>query len=487
MSRFQLFYFRTINLVSLALVSTLAHATNGMNMEGYGPVAMGMGGASAAYDNGTAAMMNNPATLGLMDAGSRAELFVGFLGPDVTAEAASMEADSEGTAYYMPAFGWVRKQDRMTFGVGIYGQGGMGTEYDRDTFLGDPGGIGARLENRSELSVGRVIAPLAWNVNSRLVVGGSADLVWAGLDLKMAMSEAQFVDLVTTQTIGEASGSLLAGFGAQYEPFGAPVGPGSIRTLDHAYFNFSDDSDFTGEAKAYGFAGKIGFVYQATPDLSVGATYHSKTRLGDLKTDNATLLMGVEVNTGSGYASVDIPVRGKIKVDDFQWPATWVLGMKFQATSDLQLVFDVKRLLWEDVMKDFTMEFTADNNQPDPAAADFAGADLVATLYQDWEDQTVYQVGGAYRFNRALTLRAGYNYAANPVPDQFLNALFPAIAENHITAGFGYRFDDSQSIDFSVVKVFENSATNPGNGSTIPPVKSTHGQLNFQFLYTRRY
>jgi len=255
---------RTLLPVSLVLSTTLAHVTNGMNMEGYGPIATAMGGAGMAYDNGTAAMMNNPATLGLMDDGTRAELFVGFLGPDVTAEVGGQQADSDGTAYYMPAFGWVRKQEGMTFGFGIYGQGGMGTEYDQATFLGDPGQVGASLENRSELSVGRVIAPLAWRVNDKLTIGGSADLVWAGLDLRMAMSEAQFVDLVTTRSIGEASGSLLNSFGALYEPFGAPAAPGSIRTLNHAYYDFNDSSDFTGEAKGYGYAGKIGFVYQAS-------------------------------------------------------------------------------------------------------------------------------------------------------------------------------------------------------------------------------
>ena len=40
-----------------------AYATNGMNLEGYGPIAHGMGGASFGYWNGTAAMMGNPATL----------------------------------------------------------------------------------------------------------------------------------------------------------------------------------------------------------------------------------------------------------------------------------------------------------------------------------------------------------------------------------------------------------------------------------------
>src|SRR5437763_754946 len=39
-------------------------ATNGMNMEGYGPIATALGGASFAYDNGTAGLINNPATLG---------------------------------------------------------------------------------------------------------------------------------------------------------------------------------------------------------------------------------------------------------------------------------------------------------------------------------------------------------------------------------------------------------------------------------------
>jgi long-chain fatty acid transport protein len=63
--------------------STLA--TNGMNLEGYGPIANGMGGAAFAYDNGTAAVINNPATLSLMRQGWRLDLALGMLGPDVNA------------------------------------------------------------------------------------------------------------------------------------------------------------------------------------------------------------------------------------------------------------------------------------------------------------------------------------------------------------------------------------------------------------------
>ena len=76
---------------------------------------------------------------------------------------------SEADAFYMPAFGYVKKQGNLAYGAGIYGQGGMGTEYAN----GDMAQVG----------VGRVIFPLAYCVNDRFNIGGSVDIVWAGMDL----------------------------------------------------------------------------------------------------------------------------------------------------------------------------------------------------------------------------------------------------------------------------------------------------------------
>jgi len=39
-----------------AMVAKLGHATNGMLMEGYGPISTAMGGAYMAYDNGAGLM-----------------------------------------------------------------------------------------------------------------------------------------------------------------------------------------------------------------------------------------------------------------------------------------------------------------------------------------------------------------------------------------------------------------------------------------------
>ncbi len=479
-------------LAALSLaVPAIAQATNGMDMEGYGPVATAMGGASMAYNNGTAAMMNNPATIGMMAEGTRLDLAFGFLGPDVEVSAAGQNLESDGTAYFMPAVGWAQKSGRLSYGLGLYGQGGMGTEYDASSFLGNPAapaGVQSNLNNRTELSVGRVILPVTYDVNERLVLGGSLDFVWAGLDLRMAMSEAAFLDLATpgVQTIGTAGGSLLTAFTSLYSPGNPVVGQPDVQRINHAAFDYSNGSRFSGEAKATGFAGKLGAVFKINDKLSVGAAYHSETSLGDIKTDNAKIRMGINTDMLSEgtYQDIEIPVTGDIAVKDFQWPATYAVGLAYQASDDLMLAADIKHIDWSSTMQSFVMEFRAHQNQANPLAAGFGGTTLDTELFQRWDDQKVYSIGGAYDVNEQLTLRAGFNYAANPVPGQYLNALFPATVEKHITAGFGYHFSEDRFLDFSIQRGLSADLRNPGNGSTIPALDSAHAQVSWQVIYT---
>ncbi|MEZ5478895.1 MAG: hypothetical protein R3E95_15885 [Thiolinea sp.] len=71
----------------------------------------------------------------------------------------------------------------MSYGAGVYAQGGMGTEYARGTFLG----MGTGEDARSELSLGSVMVPVAYEVNDRLAIGATGEFVWGGLDLKMGL------------------------------------------------------------------------------------------------------------------------------------------------------------------------------------------------------------------------------------------------------------------------------------------------------------
>jgi len=485
------FYPVVLAVVSLFFASSV-HATNGMNLEGYGPIATGMGGASMAYDNGTAAMMNNPATLGLMPDGDRLDAALGFLGPHVKAETPGMpESKSSADAFYMPAFGFVKKSGQLAYGAGVFSQGGMGTEFDASSFLA--AGSGEKV--RSELGVGRVLFPVAYNVNKDLTIGGSLDFVWASLDLKMALNGAQFLDMAGgfggTQRNGSVSGSMM-------DTFGTFVGATIINPLNPVNwgrFDFSDDSPFSGKAKGTGFAGKLGGTYKVNDKVTVGAVYHSKTDLGKLEATGANVTFNANVDQGfvttgtpnGVYAPMTIPVRGKISVKDFQWPQMIGAGVAYQATDKLMLVFDYKWINWADVMKDFKMVFTADASQAGLAQG-FAGTVLDATLFQKWKDQNVFMLGAGYKVTDDFTVRVGANFSNNPIPDTYLNPLFPAIIKDHYMVGVGYMLSKASSIDASYTYAPEVKATTQVQTPTgLEPVTITHYQTNAQVMYSYRF
>ena len=454
-------------ILSCALVATIPNvrATNGMNMEGYGPVATAMGGAAMAYDNGTAGVINNPATLTLMPTARRFDVALGVLGPQVTATAPNgASAKSEATSFFMPAIGYVQRSGDMVYGLGVFGQGGMGCKYAGDTWRG----LGFGLENRTEVSVGRVIAPLAWKVNDQLSVAATLDFVWAGMDLKMAMTGAQFGDLVTPTShhIGEASGGIVQSFGQimQQMPTGTSV--------DYAYFNFANGNPFTGAAKGYGYAGKIGLLYQPTADVAFGLTYHSETELSDLKASASSVSFQLNV---PGMGAMPQALAGEIHVRDFEWPAMLAGGVAWHPAPHWMIAADLRQVFWSEVMQNFNMRFVAANTA---ANGNFAGQDLNAVLYQKWSDQTVLQVGVAWEVSPTVTLRGGANYAKDPIPAQYLNCLFPAMVEQHVSCGLGWRVSATATIDVSYVHGFEHSVTN-GSGITIK-----HAQNNGQVMYS---
>jgi long-chain fatty acid transport protein len=454
-------------LVLGGLVSPLAHATNGMNLEGYGPVAEAMGGASMAYDNGVAAVMNNPATLGLMKEGStEVGGGVGLLSPNISASAGGASANSSATAFYMPAIGYAHKSGQWTYGAAVFSQGGMGTEYAANSFMA--AGTGDTV--RSEVGVGRFMLPLAYS-DDKFTIGGSLDFVWATMDLKMGLSGAQFGDMVSslggTQTYGSASGSMVNQLAGALTTPSSPCGNvPCLSGVNWARVDFSDSSQFTGQAKGNGYGYKLGGTYKVNDQLTLGATFHSKTSISDMNAAGATMSMNVTGPATSNVATL-VPVTGSVSVHNFQWPQTYAVGGAYQANDKLLVVADYKRIGWKDVMQGFNMTFTADAIQSGLAHTfGMDGKSIDMTLYQNWDDQNVFEIGGAYKTTEELTLRAGVNLANNPVPDKFMNPLFPAIAKNHVTAGLGYAVSKASTVDFSYVYVPKVSATN-GQGVTV--------------------
>lgn len=428
----------------LLLASLSANATNGMLLEGYGPQSLAMGGAATAFDNGTAAMMNNPATLQLGANGSRLDVALGALGPNVKSSMAGMPtASSGGTSYVMPAMGWVRKDERITWGIGVFGQGGMGTEYGANTILAMQTG----KDVRSELAVGRVIFPLALKINDQLNMGASLDYSWASLDLKMAASGAQLGGMVTG-----GSGNIAAA-------------AASLAAAPWARIDFSNSNKFTGAAKGSGWTGKFGLVFQAHKELSLGLSHHLKTNLSDMTTSST----GASMSGTGGFAD-----SGKISVVNFQMPSSTTLGMAWQAIPKLTIAADVKRIGWSNVMKGFSMRYDSST----------MGGNVNFTMPQNWKDQTVVALGGAYQLNDAWTLRAGYNHASNPIPNDTVNPLFPAIVKDHYTAGFGYKVSKAMSVDAAISHAPTVTVVNTSGQA---PLTIGHSQTNYQMLLSYRY
>ncbi len=423
-----------------SIVAAPVWATNGMNLEGYGSKATAMGGAGMAYDTGNSAVMNNPATLSMMKSGTaRLGLGIRNLRPDVTSTG-STSNDSGGSSYFMPSISYIRKRGDISYGMAMLAQGGMGTEYDASSELT----LGSGDDVRSELGVGRLMLPVSFQVNNRFAVGGSIDFVWAMLDLKMAVPTSTLSSMVTGY---DASwGAILAGLGA----------------MDWGRFDYSDDNDMTGKAKGYGLAGKLGFTYKLTDVLTVGMTYHTETNLSDMETSSR----GSSLTAGNTGGAALAGFTGKTSVKDFQWPSTIGVGFAFQANDKLLLAADVKRINWSDVMHSFKMTFT-----------EASLGDMDVALPQEWDDQTVFNLGVQYQYSPKLALRAGLNLSDNPVPDTNLNYLFPAIIEDHVTAGFGYKINNDHKVGFSMTYAPEVNET-AGSG-----IKSSHSQLNWSINY----
>jgi long-chain fatty acid transport protein len=140
--------------------------------------------------------------------------------------------------------------------------------------------------------------------------------------------------------------------------------------------------------------------------------------------------------------------------------------------------------------------------------------------YKDfgWDDQWVFNIGAQYKPTPKLALRAGYNYGKNPVKTHswddtvpgFANvqgkdvpktnyeilriAGFPAVVENHLTAGIGYQLTKTVSIDMGYMHAFEKTIKetgtvfNPAAGFPSPAtIEASLYEDSLEFGITWRY
>ncbi|HUG22231.1 MAG TPA: outer membrane protein transport protein, partial [Albitalea sp.] len=224
-----------------ALAPGAALATTGYFSHGYGVKAKAMGGVGIALPQDALAAATNPA--GIAWVGNRIDFGVDWFSPDRGASIVGNGFGLNGTydgndtkSFLIPEFGYHRAlSPSLTFGVAVFGNGGMNTDYRTNPFaaMGSTGPAGVDL---SQLFV----APtLAWKTGSHAF----------GVSLNLAYQRFK------------AEG--LQGF----EIMGLSSSPGNVTNRGY------DDST--------GLGARVGWTGQVSPMVTLGATYQTKTQMSE--------------------------------------------------------------------------------------------------------------------------------------------------------------------------------------------------------------
>lgn len=216
-------------LILSSTIVTCAHATDVFRLEGFGSISKAMGGTATAYDVGPAGMMSNPATLSLMKEGTQFLIGVDIIVTDIytrnlsTGEKASSHSHSHNRGpYAIPQLAITYRTGKYTVGIGVFGQGGIGTEYGNSSFLSQAtGGLDTNLDVFSRLFVLNIPFAISYQFNEKLTIGASIDATWQGLNLNLLLGADQLGSLIQD---GRVSGSMLPTLGEFPDLRGAHIG-----------------------------------------------------------------------------------------------------------------------------------------------------------------------------------------------------------------------------------------------------------------------
>lgn len=445
-------------------VSQHALATDVFRLEGYGAVSRGMGGTAVAHDVGAAGMMTNPATLSLMQNDDEVLLGLDVVTTDIqvkdksTGESVSSKTHSANRGpYFAPEAAFTKRIGAFTMGLGAFAQGGLGTEYGNSSFLSNDGsGNPTGLGNSSRLLVLNIPLAASYQLNDKLVVGGSVDAMWQGLNLDLLLTTNQVLGLAGD---GRVSGTLVTTLAPYF-----PVAAGGNGALQGAHFSLTKNQFLGSGVDAWGYGGKLGMLYKASPDTTLGASYAFQSQMADME-GSATLTAVLTGNT-------QLPMAGKITIKDFQMPAHLDLGVAQRLSSQWLVTADISRVFWKDVMKDIKVSFVADG-----------GGDLNIRLPQNYRDQTIFSLGTSYALSPEWTVRAGARYATQALRGETLFAVIPATPTKHASLGFSYAVSKAGRIDFAYSHAFREKMENSSLPNTSAPIEVIHSQNNATINY----
>lgn len=201
---------------------------------------------------------------------------------------------------------------------------------------------------------------------------------------------------------------------------------------------------------------------------------------------------GVELDTGNGMR-FGASYQPKIIMDrfdkyrglfaeggKFDVPAYWQVGVAYDVAPSFTIMADVRHISYSDVPA------IGNSSRIPNLFGNFGGPGF------GWEDVTAYKFGVEWRGDD-WTWRGGVARNNNPVGSGHvtLNILAPGVITTHLTGGFSYEVNDSNSFDFALmyapsasVSGIEVTPMGPNPGRAI---ELKMNQIEFTFGWTLKF
>jgi len=480
-------WLRTASILSGLVISTTVSATTGYFSLGYGAKSLGLAGTIVSNPQDAMAASVNPAGMGLV--GERIDAGMMFFSPGD--RSAKLETSAYGATYdvedksrrnlfFVPSLGFTRKvNDRLTWGVSMYGNGGMNTTYDLNIYNETAGFLGAITPPPGGPGFPPNQVPEGTTPNDLFEAGGSGrpvqDVNTLGVDLAQGIIAPTLSFKVHEKhTLGA---SLLIGI-QRFSAYGlgnfqcftqtgqsSPAGAASCAASGGAFSATpSDGLTNNGHDWSYGAGVRVGWIGEVHPRLTLGAAVASKVYM--TKFDDYDELFAED---------------GK-----FDIPANFTVGLTYKPMTALSLSFDFQRIYYEGVD---SISNPGPVYVPGAGPGIPSGGGLLGTndgLGFGWENINVYRVAADYRYNNEWNFRAGYSYNDQPIPDDQLlfNILAPATPKMHATVGFTYRPNSNSEWNFAYMHAFEEKVSSSQTAFGVPgEIKMFQNAFDLSYSY----
>jgi long-chain fatty acid transport protein len=366
----------------MAVSAAPAHATEGYFQHGYGARQSALAGAGVADSEDPMALSLNPAGIAGEERQFQLGLSLfnpqrGFTGSGGPSFTPSGEYESGEEYFPIPNLGYLHPlDDQSAIAIAVYGNGGMNTSFE-------------------------AVPNPACGPGAGVFCGGSAGVNLIQLFVAVGYAR-KFGD---NFSLGVAPIFALQGFEGRGLAAFSGVSSDPARLSNN------------GVDYSTGFGARLGAEWSVTDRFRIGGAYQTEFNMSEFD-DYAGLF------EGGG---------------DFDIPSNWTIGVAFDVTPAVTVMFDYRHINYSDVP-------AVSNATTVPLPFGASGGPGFG-----WDDVDAYKLGVEWNASERWTWRGGIAQNNNPIgpEDVTLNILAPGVVEQHYTFGFTYAASERSAIDFA--------------------------------------